>query len=92
MDDEYPPDYIKTYPKVFDRFTFDYLFKRLLSDGYNHEEAKDMILYNCALSLLVIQERFDNDYYLQMDADSGLAPDLLNLYLEEQIKRITNAE
>jgi len=63
-----------------------------LSDGYNHEEAKDMILYNCALSLLVIQERFDNDYYLQMDADSGLAPDLLNLYLEEQIKRITNAE
>jgi hypothetical protein len=63
-----------------------------LSDGYDHEEAKDMILYNCALSLLVIQERFDNDYYLQMDADSGLAPDLLNLYLEEQIKRITNAE
>lgn len=51
-----------------------------------------MILYNCALSLLMIQERFDNDYYLQMDADSGLAPDLLNLYLEEQIKRITNAE
>lgn len=92
MDDEYPPDYIKTHPEVFDRFTFDYLFKRLLSDGYNHEEAKDMILYNCALSLLVIQERFDNDYYLQMDADSGLAPDLLNLYLEEQIKRITNAE
>lgn len=63
-----------------------------MSDGYDHEEAKDMILYNCALSLLVIQERFDNDYYLQMDADSGLAPDLLNLYLEEQIKRITNAE
>ena len=33
MDDEYPPVYIREFPEVFDRFTFDYLFKRLLADG-----------------------------------------------------------
>jgi len=38
MNDEYPPAYIKEYPEVFDRFTFDYLFKRLLADGYDNNE------------------------------------------------------
>lgn len=53
MDDEYLPNYIKENYEVYDRFTFDYLFKRLLAEGYGHEEAKDIILYNCALSTLV---------------------------------------
>ena len=61
-------DYIKDNYEVFDRFTFDYLFKRLLADGYDNEGAKDVILYNCALSLLVMQERLDNGYYLKMKA------------------------
>ena len=68
--------------KVFDRFTFDNLFKKLLADGYDNEQAKDMILFNCELSLLVIQERMDNGYYLKIKANDDLAPDLLDLYCE----------
>jgi len=90
MDDEYPPAYIKEHPDVFDRFTFDYLFKRLLADGYDNEEAKDIILYNCALSTLVTQERFDNDYYLEMSVSDGMAPDLLEIYREEFNKAVFN--
>jgi len=90
MDDEYPPDYIKENYEVFDRFTFDYLFKRLLADGYDHEEAKDIILYNCALSTLVTQERLDNEYYLEMSVDNGMAPDLLDMYREEFNKGVFN--
>jgi hypothetical protein len=88
IDDEYPPAYIKKFVDVFDRFTFDYLFKRLLSDGYDHEVAKDIILFNCALSALVMQERFDNNYYLKMKATDGIAPDLWELYWEEFNKRL----
>ncbi|MGA2323365.1 MAG: hypothetical protein ABSG22_05910 [Sedimentisphaerales bacterium] len=87
MDDEYPPAYIRKFPNVFDRFTFDYLFKRLLADGYDHEEAKDIILCNCALSLLVTQERLDNEYYLKMKATDGVAPDLLTMLHEELMKK-----
>jgi hypothetical protein len=79
-------DYIKENYEVFDRFTFDYLFKRLLADGYDNEQAKDIILFNCALSSLVMQERLDNGYYLKMKADDGMAPDLLDLYCEAFIK------
>jgi hypothetical protein len=87
MEDDFPPAYIKEYPEVFDRFTFDHLFKRLLADGYDNEDAKDAILYNCALSLLVMQERLDNNYYMEITADSVIAPDLLELILEELVKR-----
>jgi len=87
MDDEYPPYYIKEFPEVFDRFTFDYLFRRLLFDGYDQEAAKDIILYNCALSLLVMQERLDNKYYLKMTASDCIAPDLLAMLHEELMKK-----
>jgi hypothetical protein len=90
MDDEYPPAYIKEYPDVFDRFTLDYLFKRLLADGYDNEESKDIILYNCALSTLVTQERIDNDYYLEISISDGMAPDLLDMYREEFNKAVFN--
>lgn len=90
MDDEYRPHYIKENYEVFDRFTFDYLFKRLLADGYDNEEAKDIILYNCALSTLVTQERLDNDYYLEMTVSDGMAPDLLDMYREELKKAVFN--
>ncbi|MHC4158473.1 MAG: hypothetical protein ACYSSO_05270 [Planctomycetota bacterium] len=90
MDDEYLPDYIKENYEVFDRFTFDYLFKRLLADGYNHEDAKDIILYNCALSNLVTQERLDNEYYLEISVDDGMSPDLLDMYREKFKKAVFN--
>ena len=64
-----------------------YLFKRLLADGYDNEGAKDVILYNCLLSALVMQERLDNGYYLKIKADDVIAPDLLKLYLEHLIKQ-----
>jgi hypothetical protein len=83
MDDEYLPDYIKENYEVFDRFTFDCLFKRLLADGYDNEDAKDIILYNCALSTLVIQERLYNNYYWEISVDDIIAPDLLDMYREE---------
>lgn len=76
------PDYIRDSYEVFDRFTFDYLFKRLLADGYDHEEAKDTILYNCALSTLVMQERLYNEYYLEISANDEIAPDLMELKRE----------
>jgi len=98
MDDEYPPAYIKEYPDVFDRFTFDYLFKRLLADGCDNEEAKDIILYNCALSTLVTQERIDNEYYLEISESDTIAPDLLQLreqiwsqILRDKIEKLLNA-
>lgn len=90
MDDEYLPDYIKENYEVFDRFTFDYLFKRLLADGYDNEEAKDVILYNCALSTLVMQERLYNEYYLEISIDDRMSPDLLDMYREAFNKSVFN--
>jgi len=87
MDEEYLPDYIRENYEVFDRFTFDYLFKRLLADGYDHEEAKDIIFHNCALSALVIQERIHNEYYLEISVDDTMAPDLMELK-EEILNKI----
>ncbi len=90
MDGEYLPDYIKENYEVFDRFTFDYLFKRLLADGYDNEEAKDIILYNCALSALVMQERLYNEYYLEISEEDIIAPDLLDMYKEAFNKAVFN--
>ena len=90
IDDEYPPNYIKENQEVFDRFTFDFLFKRLLADGYDHEEAKDIILYNCALSTLVMQERLDNEYYREISVNDVIAPDLLEFQREILDKALNN--
>ena len=90
MDDEYLPDYIKENHNVFDRFKFDYLFKKLLANGYDHEDAKDIIMYNCALSVLVLQERIHNESYLEICVSDTIAPDLLQMYREEFIKAVYN--
>ena len=90
MDDEYLPDYIRDNYQVFDRFTFDYLFKRLLADGYEHEDARDIILYNCALSTLITQERLDNEYYLAISVEDKIAPDLAVLKSEIACQIIEN--
>jgi hypothetical protein len=90
MENEYLPDYIKDNYEVFGRFTFDDLFKRLLADGYENEEAKDIILYNCALSTIVTQERIDNEYYLEISVSDGMAPDLLDMFREAFKKAVFN--
>ena len=90
MEDEFLEDCIKENYEVYDRFTFDYLFKKLLADGYDYEEAKDIILYNCALSTLVMQERLYNKYYLEISVDDRMAPDLLDMYREAFNKAVFN--
>ena len=97
MEDEFLEDYIKENYEVYDRFTFDYLFKRLSADGYEHEEAKDTMLHNCALSTLVMQERIYNEYYLQISESDTIAPDLLQLreeianqILRDKVERLLN--
>ncbi len=77
MDEEWPPRYVTETYEVYDRFTFDALFRRLLADGYDHEEAKDIIMHHCALSVLVIQERIHNGYYFRLSEDETIAEDLL---------------
>lgn len=81
-------DFLENY-EVFDRFTFDELFKKLLSDGCDHEEAKDTILYNCALSALVLQERIHNNFYQNISIDDEISNDLLKLKEEIANKILT---
>jgi len=53
MDDEIE-EFLKEHEICYDRFTFDKIFRYLLKNDYDHEEAKDVILYNCCLSVLVL--------------------------------------
>lgn len=79
---EYLEDYIKKNYKVYDRFTFDYLFRKLLQDGYDYEESKNIIIHNCALSTLVMQERIYNEYYLKIFINEQISEDLFELMIE----------
>ncbi|MBN1508106.1 MAG: hypothetical protein JW955_14740 [Sedimentisphaerales bacterium] len=90
MDEEFPPYYVKEVYEVFDRFTFDALFRRLLFDGYDHEEAKDIIMHHCALSALVSQERIHNRYYLRLSEHVSMADDLLELKREVYAKALNS--
>jgi len=63
----------------YDRFTFDKIFRKLLLNDYSHEEAKDIILNNCSLSSLVLQERIYNSYYKRINIEEKISADLLKL-------------
>lgn len=67
------------YYQVYDRFTFDFLFRSLLKIGCDYEEAKDTIMTHCALSTLVLQERIYNEYYLEINENDSISSDLLKL-------------
>ncbi len=82
MDDEWPPRHVKETYEVYDRFTFDALFRKLLGDGYDHKEAKDIIMHHCALSALVLQERVHNKYYLRLCRNVSTADGLVELKRE----------
>jgi len=60
----------------------------LLSIDFSHEEAKEFILCNCALSALVQQERIHNDTYLTID--NNISDDLLELKQEIFSKNFSN--
>lgn len=68
--------------KCFDRFTFDKIFRQLLSEGYSHEEAKDLILFNCSLSAIIFQERIDTSFYKEIRVDKIISSDLLQMKQE----------
>ncbi len=83
-------NYVKENCHVYDRFTFDYLFKKLLAEGYDNEDAKDIILCTCALSALVMQERIYNKYYLEIYENDTIAKDLRELQKEIFSKAFLN--
>jgi hypothetical protein len=66
--------------QINDRFSFDYLFRRLLQLGFGHEESKDIIVNHFSLSALVFQERIENRYYLKLSTEKLVADDLIELY------------
>lgn len=72
-------DFLKVFPKdeselyiVYDRFTFLQLFKLLLKEGLEHEEALFFILANCSLSAIVFQDYFHNEAYLEITTENVL--------------------
>lgn len=73
--------------KVYDRFTFDRHFRDFLKLGFDHEGAKDLILYNCCLSALVLQERIHNGYYLKISEKEKMSQDLIELRNEIFVKK-----
>ena len=75
-------DFLKEFPKgdndmfiVYDRFTFDNLFRLLLSNNFDHEDAMMFMIANCSMSALVFQERIHNERYLELSIEDVLPED-----------------
>ncbi|MDI6810417.1 MAG: hypothetical protein QMD80_01840 [archaeon] len=76
-------DFLEKFPKdrnglyiVYELYTFDNLFRLLLKNSFDHEEALCFILGNCSLSALVFQERIHNKGYKKLSAKDALPADL----------------
>jgi len=98
MDDEIE-QFLREHEICYDRFTFDKIFRFLLLNDVDQEDAKDLILYNCSLSALVLQERIHNRYYRKIKAEEEISKDLIalinveeNRYLEKVITDAMNRE
>ena len=65
--------------QINDRFSFDNIFKELLEKGFSHQDALDYILETFSLSALVFQERVENKFYLEINLEDKISPDLLEL-------------
>ena len=63
--------------EIHDRFSFDNLFRFLLNNSFEDDEALDFILCNCSLSAIVFQERIHNKYYLRLSSGNTLKLNLL---------------
>ena len=61
---------------VYEGYTFDNLFRLLLKNGLDHEDALSFILSNCSLSALVFQERIHDLRYKEISAEDALPVDL----------------
>jgi hypothetical protein len=78
--------------EIYDRFSFDNLFRLLLNNEFE-EEALDFILCNCSLSALVFQERIYNKYYLKISTEDTISDDLValrNRIFKEEINKLKN--
>ena len=72
-------EFLNEFPKdggglfiVYDRFTFDNLFRLLLKEGLGHEDALSFVLANCSLSALVFQDRIHNEEYRGLSAADAM--------------------
>jgi len=77
-------DFLKEFPKnkndiyiVYDRFTFDNIFRLLLKADFDYEDALMFMLANCSMSALVFQERLHNKKYRKLSPDDVLSADLV---------------
>lgn len=75
-------EFLKKFPKdcnglfiVYELNTFDNLFRLLLKNDFNHEEALFFILCNCSLSAYVFQERIHNMGYEKLSVEDALPAD-----------------
>lgn len=76
MSSEEISNYISMHLVCYDRFTFDELMRFFLKNDYSHEEAKDLILYNCSLSAIIFQERIWNSSYKLISNNEDVPKDL----------------
>jgi hypothetical protein len=76
--------------EIYDRFSFDNLFRFLLNNDFDHEEALNFILCNCSLSTLVFQERIYNKYYLNLSTDEAISDDLADLINQTFVELCVN--
>jgi len=74
--------FLKKFPKerngmyvVYELYTFDNLFRLLLKNDFDHEEALYFVLANCSLSAYVFQERLHNKRYKKLSAKDALPPE-----------------
>lgn len=72
-----------------DRFSFDDVFRRLLAEGYDNDEAMQYILDNYSLGLIVMQERVENNFYEQINQSDKISSDLKKWRDEIAIKIIS---
>ena len=97
MDDELINHFLEKHTDCFDRFTFDKIFRFLLSQDFDAEDAKVIILSYCQLSALVFQERIENGFYRKISTAEEISSDLLELindtykkHLRTEIEKLLN--
>ena len=73
--ENFPKDHNGMY-LVYELYTFDNLFRLLLENGFDHEEALSFVLYNCSLSAHVFQEGIHNKRYKELSARDALPTEL----------------
>ena len=75
-------DFLRKFPRernglyiVYELYTFDNLFRLLLKENFEHQEALYFVIANCSLSAVVFQERIHNMGYAKLLAEDALPPD-----------------